>query len=71
VVGEIAMGVVLAVWAGIHAAGLVILLLLLRDSRAMAAQAARWTRQVEGWLDAQDEATRERHAAILREFGLD
>ena len=27
--------------------------------------------EVRDWLDAQDEATRNRHAAILREFGLD
>jgi hypothetical protein len=47
------------------------LLLLLRDSRAMAAETAQLTKQVQDWLDAQDEATRNRHAAILREVGLD
>ena len=70
-VSDIATCLVLAFGAGVHAVGLAMLLLLLRDSRAMAAETAQLTRQVRDWLDAQDEATRNRHAAILREFGLD
>jgi hypothetical protein len=68
---NIAVCAVLAVGAGIHAVGLAMLILLLRDSRAMAAETTQLTRQVQDWLDAQDEATRNRLAAILREFGLD
>jgi hypothetical protein len=68
---DVAVCIALAVWAGIHAVGLAMLLLLLRDSRAMAAETAQLTKQVQDWLDAQDEATRNRHAAILREVGLD
>jgi hypothetical protein len=41
------------------------------SARTMAAETAQLTKQVQDWLDAQDEATRNRHAAILREVGLD
>jgi hypothetical protein len=40
-----------------------------RDGRGD--ETAQLTKQVQDWLDAQDEATRNRHAAIRREVGLD
>ena len=69
--GDTTVVVVLAISAVIHAAGLLIILWLLRDSHAMSAETTQLIRQVEGWLEAQDETTRKRHAAILRQFGLD
>ena len=54
---NIAVFAVLAAGAGIHVVGLAMLILLLRDSRAMAAETTQLTRQVQDWLDAKDETT--------------